>query len=349
MKKKAGKKSLLSLENIPQRADADRRIRQADRIARVLKVLERLQSRGRWDAATLAADLEVDERTVYRDLAALELAGVPWHYDKAAKCYRLRSDYRFPTLALTDDELLGQAMADRISKAQGLNISQGAAPAARKIAAHNERAENLFAEVQRLVDVLGLQLADHREHLEIIRTIQWALLEGKQISGNYRTPYQKEVVRLTLVPYRLVLVKACWYLIARPSNRDDPRTYRTTRFQSLRMLEVEAEAPGDFDLNGYFGKAWAVYRGDQTYPIELRFQPDVADIVTETRWHSTQKVKKHADGSITLYFEVDGLQEIASWIAGWSKWVKVISPRELQDIVAEQHLQAYQQYHNKPE
>lgn len=344
MKKKAGKKSPPLFHKVHQRADADRRIRQADRLARILKVLEKLQSRSKWDAPAIAADLEVSERTVHRDLAALELAGVPWFYDAEGKCYRLRSDYRFPTLALTDDELLGQAMSVRITKAPGLNISDGAAAASHKIAASNERAEKLFAQVQSLVGVLDLQLVDHQNHLEIIRTIQWALLKGKQLKGNYRTPYQKELVRLTLVPYRLVLVKACWYLIARPEDRDSPRTYRATRFQSLRMLDDDAQIPADFDLQAYFGKAWAVYRGDRTYSIELRFHPDAAGIVTETRWHATQKAKKHADGSLTLLFEVDGLQEIANWIVGWSKWVKVISPPELRDIVADQHRLAFQQY-----
>jgi predicted DNA-binding transcriptional regulator YafY len=348
MKKKSSKKSP-PFDNIPKRADADRRIRQADRLARILKVLERLQSRGKWDAAAIAADLGVDERTVYRDLAALELAGVPWFYDKLAKCYRLRADYRFPTLALTDDELLGQAMSVSIAKAPGLNISDGVAATAHKIAAQSERAEKLFAEVQGLVGVLDLQLVDHREHLGIIRTIQWALLNRKQVSGKYRTPYQKDSVRLTLIPYRLVLVKACWYVIARPHDRDEVRTYRTTRFQSLRMLDDEAQIPANFDLKDYFGKAWAVYRGDRTYQIELRFHPDAAAIVTETRWHATQKAKKHANGSVTLRFEVDGLQEIANWIVGWSQWVKVLSPPELRDIVAEQHLKAYQQYQASPE
>lgn len=349
MKKKASKKSPTSFDKIPKRADADRRIRQADRLARLLKVLERLQSRGKWDAAAIAADLEVNERTVHRDLAALELAGVPWTYDKVARCYRLRADYRFPTLALSDDELLGQAMSVSITKAPGLNVSDGGEATARKIAAQSERAEKLFADVQSLIGVLDLQLVDHREHLETIRTLQWALLNRKQVKGTYRTPYQNDVVRLTLIPYRLVLVKACWYVIARPHDRDAPRTYRATRFQSLRMLDDEAQIPADFDLKGYFGKAWAVYRGDQTYQIELRFHPDAAGIVTETRWHATQKAKKHADGSVTLCFEVDGLQEIASWIVGWSQWVKVISPPKLRDIVAEQHLKAYQQYQVSPE
>ena len=342
--KRANKKLSLPKAKIRAKSDADRRLRQADRLGRLLRVLERLQSRGRWDAKAIAVDLEVSERTVYRDLAALELAGVPWLYDEKSKCYRLLSDYRFPTLNLTDDELLGQATAASLTKASGLDINQGADATARKIAAGSERAEKLLTAAQNLIGVLDLQLVNHREHREIIKTIQTALLDGKQIAGYYSTPYQERPVKLTLLPYRLILVKACWYLIACPQGRDTPRTYRATRFQSLRILDQAAQVPDEFDLRAYFGKAWAVYRGDRTYEIELLFKPEAASIVTETIWHPTQKATKHADGSLTLTFQVDGLQEIVSWIVSWSRWVKVIEPSELRDSVAEHHLAAYQQY-----
>ena len=48
-----------------------------------MKVLELIQSRGRWNAKAIAAELECGEvRTVYRDLETLEFAGIPWHYDE---------------------------------------------------------------------------------------------------------------------------------------------------------------------------------------------------------------------------------------------------------------------------
>lgn len=54
-----------------KKSDADRRLRQADRMARVLRVLQLIQSRGRWNATTIAQELECSERTVYRDLQVL--------------------------------------------------------------------------------------------------------------------------------------------------------------------------------------------------------------------------------------------------------------------------------------
>jgi predicted DNA-binding transcriptional regulator YafY len=65
----------------PRRPDPERRLRQAHRFARVLWVLELIQGRGRYGIKEIAAELESSERTIFRDLSVLELAGVPWYFD----------------------------------------------------------------------------------------------------------------------------------------------------------------------------------------------------------------------------------------------------------------------------
>jgi len=318
---------------IPGRPDRDRRVRQSERIARVLGVLNLIQSRGRWNAKAIAEELECSERTVYRDLEVLEFSGVPWYLDESAQCYRVRPDYRFPTLMLTDEEVLGQAVATAISKAPGLDVGHGPGPTTRKLAAtSNEQVQQIFADAARLIEVFDLKLADHSKHQEAIKAAQFALLQGKQITGTYESPYEPEPARLIVHPYRLCLIKQAWYVIGHLDGEDAPKTLRVARFKTLRSLDTPADIPDDFDLRGYFGNAWAVYRGSQSYDVDLRFFADAAKIVQETTWHHTQKVKRHKDGSVTLSFEVDGLNEILHWILSWSGQVRVQKPEELKEL-----------------
>jgi predicted DNA-binding transcriptional regulator YafY len=329
-RKKRPEPGKLPRGNFPGRPDAERRLQQADRFGRILKLLELLQERAGYDAKGLAVALETGERTVYRDLQVLALAGVPCDYDRENRCYVLRGDYRFAVTGLTDDELLGQATAAALTSARGLDVGAGAEPTIRKLrATGRERTRALLEDARRVMAVLDLKLANHEAHREAIRATQWALIDRKCLEGTYASPYQSSDKCLVLHPYRLCLVKQAWYLIARPEGSTHPVTYRVARFRSLRALDTMAEVPEDFDLRAYFGDAWAVYRGDRSYDVEIRFVPEAAALVTETTWHHTQQARRHEDGSVKLSFRVDGLEEIARWLLGWAGWAEVVKPEEL--------------------
>ncbi|HBJ38389.1 MAG TPA: hypothetical protein DDZ51_27280 [Planctomycetaceae bacterium] len=322
--------------NIPGRRDADRRVKQSERIARVLRILNLIQSRGRWNVSAIAQELGCSARTVHRDLNVLEFCGVPFYFSEEEQCYRVRSDFRFPTLMLNDEEALGQAIATALSKAPGLNIGLGASPTTTRLASTSrDETKQIIADAMRLVDVLDLKLADHSQHGEILKTIQLALLSTNQITGVYDSPYEDSPAKLTLHPYRLCLVKQAWYVIGHIEGETRVKTFRAARFKSLRQTQAIADRPNDFDLREYFGNAWSVYRGATTYEVELRFDACVARTVLETNWHHTQSEKKHRDGSVTLKFTVDGIDEIQRWILGWTGHVRVLSPLELKDGVIE--------------
>lgn len=315
--------------SVPRRPDRDRRVRQNERIARVLGVLNLIQSRGRWNLKAIATELGCSTRTIQRDLEVLEFAGVPWYVD-TDKCYRVRPDFQFPTLMLTHDETIGQVIATALTNASGLDIGPGASPTTRKLAAtSNEEIQHIIADAARIIEVFDLKLADHSQHHGMIRTLQSALLEGKKVIGRYDSPYEEKTLRLTIHPYRLCLIKQAWYVIGHIEGETKAKTFRVARFKTVRMLEQAALVPDQFDLREHFGNAWSVYRGATSYDIQLRFEPQSARVVTETVWHHTQEVKQHRDGSVTLSFTVDGLDEILHWILSWSGKVKVIAPHEL--------------------
>jgi len=320
-----------------QRADADRRARQNERLARVLRILQLVQGRGRWTARGLAAELACSERTVYRDLQVLEVAGIPWYFDDQEESYRVRPGWQFPVLNPTAEEVLGQVTAALVSAAPGLQINAGGKPMTRKLAASSS------ADVGRLIDdagqllaVLDLKLADHSRHQDVIRAIQWALLQRKQLRGQYVSPYKAKPIELTLHPYRLCLAQQAWYLIAREQGLDAPHIYRVARFSSLEESNAPAEPIDGFDLHAYLGNAWGVFRGGETYEVEILVTPEAAPLVVETRWHATQRAKQHADGSVTLSFQVDGLDEILWWFLGWAGRARVVKPLELRQMVQEQ-------------
>lgn len=321
--------------------ESERRLRHNFRLARLLRLLELVSGRGRWNPKTLMEELEVSERTVHRLRETLELAGVPLYFSKDENAYRVRPDYRFPPLQLTDDEAIGQANATALSESKALHLPNGSKPTTRKLAdSGNESVRAILEDATRLTQVLDLKIADHPRQHETTKTVQWALLGRKMLHGKYRSPYEPSPTTLKLHPYRLALVKQAWYLIARPDKEDQPRTFRIVRFQALKLIDRPAVVPDDFDLREYFGNAWSLYRGERSYDIELRFTANAADTVLETTWHHTQQAKRHSNGEVILTFTVDGLNEVVRWVVGWAGRVRVVKPAELRDLVVEHHKKA---------
>jgi predicted DNA-binding transcriptional regulator YafY len=270
-------------------------------------------------------------------MKVLEAAGISFFFDKNYGGYRLQFEPRLPIPNLTPDELLAQGVAASAMQEPNLSPGKKVRDVARKMsAAQRDERSKILDDAQRLIQVLDLKLADHSQHEDMIRTAQWGLVEGKQLAGVYESPYQTKPTKLRLHPYRIVLIQQAWYLIARSHDLESPRTYRLHRFKSLRILDDASIVPPDFDVSTYFGNAWAVYRGDKAYDIELRFTQEAAPLVTETRWHSTQKVKREANGEVTLTFRVDGLDEILWWVISWTGRVEVRQPAELRHMVLEQ-------------
>lgn len=83
-----------------QRTDAERRLRQCERLSHLLRTLHLIMGKGRWDADGLAEELECSRRTVYRLLQTLSMAGVPWFFDKTCRAYRVRPGFRFPEIEM---------------------------------------------------------------------------------------------------------------------------------------------------------------------------------------------------------------------------------------------------------
>lgn len=129
----------------PRQPESERRLRHNVRLARLLRFLELVSGRGQWNPKTLMAELEVSERTVHRLRETLELAGVPLMFSKEENSYRVRPDFRFPPLHLTDDEAIGQATATAFSESETLHLPNGARPTTRKLAhASNDQVRRIF-------------------------------------------------------------------------------------------------------------------------------------------------------------------------------------------------------------
>lgn len=228
------------------------------RASRLLRILLLLESQERTTAAALARDLEVSERTVYRDLDALAAAGVPvYGVPGEGGGYRLVAGYRSRLTSLHADEADALALAGLPDAAAQLGLSSVLAAAQTKLAA--ALPEELRGRAGRIVD--RFHLDDRRwfdggdeavPHLAAIADAVWAARRIRVTYGRGDHP-----ARRTLHPLGLVLKAGRWYLVA--THRGQVRTYRVGRVRSVETLDLPALRPAGFDLADAWRAAQAAF------------------------------------------------------------------------------------------
>ncbi len=200
-------------------------MRRADRLFRIV---QKLRQGHLIKASELARDLEVSERTVYRDMQELIGTGLPVD-GEAGVGYLLRGDLDMPPLAFNRGELEALVVGARLLRAwSGGDLATSAAQALDKIMAVMQEARP-----DALMFAPGEMPKKMRKHLDLI---QEALNGQLVIRIAYRDAEGKAVQR-ELWPLGLFFWGKVWTLTAWCELRQDFRNFRVDRMDSIKRAK----------------------------------------------------------------------------------------------------------------
>jgi predicted DNA-binding transcriptional regulator YafY len=304
------------------------------RLHRVLKIITMLQTRRHYGPGELAQELDVSKRTIYRDLNMLELAGIPFYYDRAKGGYTIHETYWLPPVNLSVEEALSLvALAEDCAGSDAVPLLSTAADAARKI--ESRLPLGIRAAVGHMSKRIAVRHSPTARHAGLEDTyalVRKAAADHRTIRSRYISFAEGKQIRVTIDPYWLVFHERAWYVIGRSREHGEIRTFKLGRFASVELSGKRFKVPKT-TLDDYLGNAWRFIPEGRQYTVRLRFAPMVAANVAEVRWHRTQKVDWQDDGSMIFEVRVDGLGEIAWWILGYGDKVEVLEPKTLRTRV----------------
>jgi predicted DNA-binding transcriptional regulator YafY len=241
--------------------------------ARVLTLLELLQSGGTRTVAELADRLGVDERTVRRYADHLIDLDVPVESVRGRYGgYRLGPGYRIPPLMLTDDEalavLLGLIAGRRAGLLPDTGIASETAAAKIRRVLPGRLARRLDALLESLT-FTGSPAETAAPDGAVLLSIADAVRHSRPVAIRYTA---RDGVRSerTFHPYGLVVHSGRWYVTGADPEAGDDRTFRLDRIASARTLPGSFEPPAGIDpaervLSGF---ARAPYRHEVTLRIK---------------------------------------------------------------------------------
>ncbi|MGH6961156.1 MAG: helix-turn-helix transcriptional regulator [Dongiaceae bacterium] len=231
-------------------------MRRADRLFSIIQILRR---RRLATAQRLARELEVSERTIYRDIADLVASGVPID-GEAGVGYILRDGHDLPPLMFSPAEIEALVLGARIvAKWSDAELARAADDALAKIAA---------VLPERLRHHLG-QIAlyapdDHfREPLPAeFASLRAALRDHRKVAFAYSSADGEATYR-TVRPLAFLFYGAVWIMLAWCELRQDFRSFRLDRMTRIGITDARFKPERGRTLPDYLS------RSDNTGRLEL--------------------------------------------------------------------------------
>ena len=209
-------------------------MRRADRLFQIIQSLhhERVVT-----ARTLAEQLAVSDRTIYRDIQDLSLSGVPIT-GEAGQGYRLMKGFRLSPLMFNEEELAALLLGARMVQTWAdKSLARAAQQAMAKI--EHVIPDHLKPELERQ-DILVPSFPESvmvAEELEVLRA---AIKQLRKVHFDYQRE-DKQISQRTVHPLGLVYWGKIWTLVAWCELRDDFRHFRLDRISNIIGLQERYE------------------------------------------------------------------------------------------------------------
>ncbi len=294
---------------------------------RLISMIMLLQSRKTWKASDLAAELNVSERTIHRYIVMLEDMGIPIYSERGPYGgFSLMRGYKLPPLIFTAEEATVLYMgANLVEEVWGQIYRDAVTSVVAKL--DNVLPNDLRQEVSRAQDSLvvsGLRAKDYRPWEPIIHALRHNITDRQTVQLTYRSFNLQETCR-DVDPYALTFRGGLWYLIGYCHLRDDMRTFRVDRIQTVESSGGQFTIPRDFSARDYIERAMQF---DDNYTIRVHMDEEIAPYIRENHGHWAE-LSDHEDGSVTITFGTSGLDWVTGWVMSYGPRALVLEPPEL--------------------
>jgi predicted DNA-binding transcriptional regulator YafY len=304
-------------------------------LERLLKIDLLLRSSKRQTHQSLAAATEVSERTIRNDLAWLrDRFNAPLKYQRNNGWYYTDPDWRLPSISLSQGELFALTLGARMLEAyaQSAYVQELRSGIERLV---ERLPDKTWIDLQQLVNdrVLFRVGAEIDIEPQIWHDLEIACCQKRSVRINYYTAGRNAHSERIIDPYILHFSRGNPIVTGYCHNRKEPRWFRIDRIKLLELLKETFEIDPDFDREAHFADVFQHEAGGIPTAISIWFDAITVPYIRERRWHPSQKIEEHEDGSLTLNFIARGLQEVKRWVLYYGKGAVIKSPPELVEMI----------------
>jgi predicted DNA-binding transcriptional regulator YafY len=308
---------------------------------RLLFILNLLRTRRNLNAAKIADECGVTERTIYRDVISISEANVPIYYDRG---YKYATDNFLPPLNFNIDEYLTLISIMESSPLYKSGHSRKQIKSIKtKIEAclsQNVRQEKSFALSPTRIDIKSTDSGDDKDKYYSI--IEEGIKTRRTVSLIYDS-IESGLTTREIEPYFMIFIERAFYFVGYCYLRKDLRTFRIDRIRGITLTGKTFVPRKGIDAADYFRNSWGVFSGE-TVCVRAILSGKAARIVQMGKHHASEEIIRLDDGKIEYRVTVSGIDEICRWLLGFGGDVSVIEPEELKNEITKRAGDILQNY-----
>ncbi len=309
-------------------------------LARLLQLLMILQAERYPNARRLAEACAVSRRTIYRDLATLEAAGIQVLYSPDRQGYQLARECLLQPLQLEDHEALALLIMSRSSRAdEPFGLGRRAQSALAKVV--QALPPLLRARITRCGELLPDEAATadigKPERRAIDEAILSVLMHRKALHLRSHDPDSGDAIATKLALYRLARIAGQWSLVGYSSFHGGVRIFDLQSVEKAEPTDEPYAIPPRFRLER-LGVAENKHEPDhsaQGHDVQLRLNPRAVSLIQGVPQGEDRRLRWAPGGELDLFLRVEISDEFVRWILGFGDQIEVIGPQELRDAVRE--------------
>lgn len=292
------------------------------RIDRMLAIVVILLNRRKITAKELAQRFEVSLRTVYRDINALNLAGIPViSIQGTGGGYELPDNYKFNKQFMSISDLRSILVA-----LKGINA-----------VLDDDDIEMIFEKVQSLLPEVERQSPASKSDMIIFDTQGWGSRDktGTKIQQLYEAIKNRRLIRIRYVdsygrasqrqvePLTLIMKGFGWYLYSYCRKRNDSRLFKLSRIKQIKVLEAVFERK-----NRAYSKTDTRWMSKETFiDVVLKFSIRVKHLVED--YFDDAQVLEESDRWFTIKATLPDGEWLIGMILSYGPMVEVLEPKDL--------------------
>ncbi len=285
-------------------------------------------------AQALADELEVSERTIYRDITALSASGVPIYASRGpGGGVRLIEEYRTTLTGLTPDERRALFMMSIPAPLRQLGMGEKFKGALLKLSAslpERHRADESRTRQRILLDSSWWFQAE--QQVPCLQTIEQALWQDRRLRIKVRWDFFNTEFEQDAEPYGLVAKANIWYLVY--GRGGTPKVRRVSQIVEAELTSEVFARPPEFQLEAFWREWCLEYESQPPFCARVRVAPEALRMLAEyvgerARVHLSQSISPDQDGWVTLDLPFESFVTARTRLLGLGRAVEVLEPESL--------------------